>query len=338
MSNLPLPLTPIECDLRDFAFMPLDVQRLRDSELATLESPEACWAAVLLWCVSWHQVPAASLPNDERMLASFAGYFNRGKVDKAWNSVREGAMRNWILCSDNRYYHPVVADKAMAAWQSKWEQAYKTELARIKKHNQRHEDNQLEYPTLEQFMSTRTRPDSPTDIVGLSRGQTANVPGKSHPTDTDTEGILKGDIKPSLDDTSPETHDTPGASSPTPAQKLNGYGPIAVQLIELGIQVTSMHPTLQAWVDEGFTMEQMREAVGIARQNKPAPEKIPANYLDRILRDKPKEQKPKQVAWYATEKGILAKGAELGMQPRVGEGWPEFKQRINDKLHEQGRT
>ena len=27
----PAPLTPVDCDLRDFAFMPLDVVRLRDA-------------------------------------------------------------------------------------------------------------------------------------------------------------------------------------------------------------------------------------------------------------------------------------------------------------------
>lgn len=251
--NYPAPLTPIECDLRDFAFMPLDVQRLRDSELATLESPEACWAAVLLWCVSWHQVPAASLPNDERMLASFAGYFNRGKVDKAWNSVREGAMRNWLLCSDNRYYHPVVADKALSAWRSKWEQAYRTELARIKKHNQRHEDNQLENPTFEQFVSTRTSPDCPVDITHMSRGQDANVPGKSHPTDTDTEGILKGYIKPSVLDTQSSNPTEPSARlTPGLASKI---------LREAGIQDGNpAHPTLIALVDSGATEYEFRQA------------------------------------------------------------------------------
>ena len=59
--TLPAPLTSPACDLRDFPFMPLDVQRLRDSDLAALEAPEACWAAVQLWGASWHQVPGTSL-------------------------------------------------------------------------------------------------------------------------------------------------------------------------------------------------------------------------------------------------------------------------------------
>ncbi len=110
------PLTPPDCDLRDFAFMPLDVVRLRDSDLAALEAPEACWAAVLLWCASWHQIPAASLPDDDRVLANLAGF---GRVVKEWQRVRSGALRGWVMCSDGRLYHPVIAEKANDAWNEK---------------------------------------------------------------------------------------------------------------------------------------------------------------------------------------------------------------------------
>lgn len=134
----PAPLTPADCDLQDFAFMPLDVARLRDSDLASDESPEACWAAVLLWAASWHQVPAASIPDNDNWIAKQAGYAQRGKIAKEWATVRTGAMRGWLLCSDGRYYHPVVAEKAIDAWKSKLEQRWRSECARIKKHNQRH--------------------------------------------------------------------------------------------------------------------------------------------------------------------------------------------------------
>lgn len=141
MSDLPEPLTPADCDLQDFAFMPLDVARLRDSDLAADETPEACWAAVLLWAASWHQIPAASIPDNENWIAKTAGYAARGKIDKEWKNVREGALRGWIKCSDGRLYHPVVAEKARDAWQAKGEQRWRTECSRIKKHNQRHRTN-----------------------------------------------------------------------------------------------------------------------------------------------------------------------------------------------------
>jgi len=103
------PLTPEDCDLRDFPFLQLDVVRLRDSDLAAMCSPEECWAAVLLWCASWHQVPAASLPDNDMVLSNLAGY---GRVVKEWQRVKEGAMHGWVLCSDGRWYHPVIAEKA----------------------------------------------------------------------------------------------------------------------------------------------------------------------------------------------------------------------------------
>jgi len=138
VNNLPAPLTPTDCDLRDFAFMPLDVARLRDSDLAALEAPEACWAAVLLWSAAWHQVPAGSVPDDDKWLAKHTGY---GRIVKEWTRIREGALRGWVKCSDGRLYHPVVAEKALEAWQAKLEQRWRSECARIKKHNQRHGTN-----------------------------------------------------------------------------------------------------------------------------------------------------------------------------------------------------
>lgn len=107
-----LPLTPSDLDLRNFAYMPLDVVRLRDSEIAVISSGEEFRAAVLLWCSAWHQVPAASLPDDDRVLASLAGF---GRDLDGWMEVKEVALRGFVTCSDGRLYHPVIAEKALEA-------------------------------------------------------------------------------------------------------------------------------------------------------------------------------------------------------------------------------
>jgi hypothetical protein len=109
--------------------MPLDVVRVRDSDLAAEESPEACWAALLLWCAAWHQVPAGSIPDSDQWQAKQAGYVARGRIDKAWEVVRAGALRNWVKCSDGRLYHPVVAEKAIVAWTEKQAQRARTKAA-----------------------------------------------------------------------------------------------------------------------------------------------------------------------------------------------------------------
>lgn len=124
---VPSPLTPVDCDLRDFSYMPLDVVRLRDSDIASIEA-ESFRAAVLSWCVSWHQSPAASLPDDDAALCRLLGY---GRDLKGWLKVREGgALRGYVKCSDGRLYHPVVAEKAVEAWQKKQAQRNRTEAAR----------------------------------------------------------------------------------------------------------------------------------------------------------------------------------------------------------------
>lgn len=145
---LPEPLTVAGCDLRDFSFMPIDVVRLRDSSLATVASGDGFRAAVLLWCVSWHQVPAGSLRNDDGELAHLAGY---GRARREWLKVRAEALRGFVECSDGRLYHPVVADKANEAWKAKLRQRWMTECARVKKRSQRSGED-LRAPDFETWM------------------------------------------------------------------------------------------------------------------------------------------------------------------------------------------
>ena len=76
----------------------------------------ALWlvAALRLWWQSYaHETPAASLPNNDTLLADYAGY---GVAVKAWRKVKDQAMRGWELCSDGRWYHRTVAEVAMKAW------------------------------------------------------------------------------------------------------------------------------------------------------------------------------------------------------------------------------
>jgi hypothetical protein len=166
ITPLPAPLTPIDCNLQDFAFMPLDVARLRDSDMAAYESPEACWAAVLLWSAAWHQVPAASLPDDDRFLAKAAGY---GRVVKEWMNLREGALHGWIKCADGRLYHPVVAEKALESWKAKLHHAWKKECDRVRKANKQRESEGRAPLTLP------SEPGSNSDIVPV---ESAGIPAE----------------------------------------------------------------------------------------------------------------------------------------------------------------
>lgn len=124
MTELPLPLTPPECDLRDYPWMPIDCTRLLTSETWMLGTDSERVAALTLWIKSWHQQPAGSLPDNDRMLAVLSDNA------RGWGKVREHAMRGWIKCSDGRLYHPVVCEKAAEAWALKLAQRARTEAAR----------------------------------------------------------------------------------------------------------------------------------------------------------------------------------------------------------------
>jgi hypothetical protein len=168
----PEPLVAPEVDLRDFSFMPLDVLRLRDSELAGHPDPEVFRSNVLSWCVAWHQIPAATLPDDDVTLARLLGF---GRDIKGWKRIRaSGGLRGWVSCSDGRLHHPVVADKAREAWRGKLMQRWRTEAARIKKHNQRHKldgEAAVSVPEFEDWLS-----------LGCPQGQALHVPEDKDPS------------------------------------------------------------------------------------------------------------------------------------------------------------
>lgn len=133
--SAPEPLTPLDCDLRSMPSMLLDVVRLRDSNLAQETNAEAFRCGVLSWAASWHQIPAASLPDDDKQLAYLLGY---GRDVKSFQKIRaQGGMRGWIKCSDGRLYHPVVAEKALEAMKSKAAQRQRTEAARLAREAER---------------------------------------------------------------------------------------------------------------------------------------------------------------------------------------------------------
>jgi hypothetical protein len=171
-----------EVDLSDFKFMPLEVQRLRDSRIASTVTGDEFMAAILLWCASWHQVPAGSLPDDDAELAKFAGF---GRVVKEWRKVKSGALYGWVTCSDGRLYHPVVAEKVWESWFSKIEHAHSKECDRIRKENKKREkDNAqpLDFPAKPVF----------EPLVFPAESKSEQQPNPDRSTGIPAENALKG--------------------------------------------------------------------------------------------------------------------------------------------------
>lgn len=156
-AELPEPPVPPEVDLRGMEFMPLHGDRLFASATWISASPEAKVAALRLW---WHsfakESPAASLPDNDTLLADYAGY---GVAVKAWLKIKPQAMRGWTLCRDGRLYHKVVGEVAIEAWEhrQKFRQKRETDSQRLREWRERALKRREKRPSGEDICADETR-------------------------------------------------------------------------------------------------------------------------------------------------------------------------------------
>lgn len=127
---LPPPPVSSDVDLTDFAFMPLEVSRLRRSKawLVCKRRPELAFYMLNLWTAAWHERPAGSLEDDDDVLADVAMC-----PSKEWPKMKADVMRGWVKCSDGRLYHTTVIEKVQEAWKGKMQYAYDRECGRLRK-------------------------------------------------------------------------------------------------------------------------------------------------------------------------------------------------------------
>lgn len=123
-------------------------------------------------------------------------------------------------------------------------------------------------------------------------------------------------------------------------------GELTKPMVKAGIRCNPGHPDILALAAAGCTPETVQAAIAEAKLTKPSP---PQGYVVAILKRWQSEptvapgnapNAPAKVKgsppWWASEAGIKAEGNRLGMTPRPGEDWNQFKGRINEKLAERG--
>lgn len=127
VSDLPDPMTPVNCDLRGYEFMPLFGHRLFNSEFDAKATDAEFRAAMNLWWAAWLEVPAASLPDDDVVLTKLAGL---GRDKNAWMGVRKMALHGFVKCSEGRLYHRTLAPEAVDAFTRRIKSAHKRDADR----------------------------------------------------------------------------------------------------------------------------------------------------------------------------------------------------------------
>jgi Protein of unknown function (DUF1376) len=333
------PLTPIDCDLRDFPFMPLDVVRLRDSDLSATATGDEFRCAVLLWCASWHQVPAASLPNDDIVLSQLAGF---GRVVKEWKKVREGALKGWVLCSDGRYYHPVVAQKANEAWQGRLEYRRKKEDERLRKAEARARQKSLDDQNRE--------PDRPN----LSAGQNPNVHGTDPESPPENALIGKGIVE---SDSGQWTVDSIKAKLKEPEAEPCGQLDFVSEAVRYALlfnaqakkhkhsaRANSANPFVIEIANQKVT-ESVVEEVCAQAFDPDNPKSNPMAYaltatLNRWqdLKRKAADPKPVRTINWNDNDSLNVLASRLGTRSFTGESTPQFAARLRLMLDQQNQT
>jgi hypothetical protein len=299
----PEPMVPPEVDLRDFAFMPLDVARLRDSGFIAEKEPEEIVAGIMCWSASWHQLPASSLPDNDKQLAKLAGY---GRGVRDFLKVKEGALYNFVMCSDGRWYHPVVAEKAAEGWNGKLKEEHKRACDRQRKANKERAERQespLPMPVFPPLLSLRLIDGIPCFRYWDSSGKEIDPNG--NPKEGLRKSRLKGEgegegqregqgqsLKPKAaradadPPAPPETpaHPPPSAGGEKQEVQATLRGAMSACLRSEGVKgCTPSHPTVVGWVQRGITVQLVREALDIAREKKPKPDAVPLAYLVPIV-------------------------------------------------------
>jgi hypothetical protein len=319
--DMSIPLTPPDCNLRDFPFMPLDVARLRDSDLALEETPDVCWAALLLWSAAWHQVPAASLPDNDRALAKLA------KLDIGeWMQLRERALRGFVKCTDGRLYHAVVAAKARESWTGKLKHAYDKLADRIRKVNKARalaNQSEIPMPSFDRWLSIGRPMDG--DLVAPEFQKTSTGIPEERGNESDGslsksalkgegqgegEGQGQGDVNnktsgsiivtgksardensaPPDDDPAPrlpgDIEDEPPDSIPKDAGEWQRYfrERHGVELDANNVHHrTKAWPLFAAWVNAKVSTRQMDAAVAQAQREATGPIAFLPAYVDRVI-------------------------------------------------------
>lgn len=272
--------------------MPLEVVRLRDSELVMKTNGDEFRCAVILWCAAWHQVPAASLPDDDVVLADLAGF---GRVVKEWRKVKAGALRGFVKCADGRLYHTVVAAKAIESWGSQLSHRWKNACDRIRQHNKRKKEN-LPQPDFDLWINGNC----PEYIPYLSRGHAQPVTedvvteslGQPPPVTRETalkvrEG--KGMESSSINRFPGDSNITAPSATATAVGESTPEDPAASARIIAECERAKLEDAstgnaiVARWIRSGSTTAQVTLAIAEARRTIQFPKRLEAKYVDPIL-------------------------------------------------------
>ncbi|MBD3812694.1 MAG: hypothetical protein IE917_10790 [Betaproteobacteria bacterium] len=138
-----------------------------------------------------------------------------------------------------------------------------------------------------------------------------------------------------VDETPPPEENPPLPEPHADAIAVRAVG-IAVLLRQRGAGVAAGDVRLRQWAERGVTDAALLTALETAEKRRAAAgnlNPVNAGLLDAILADARSPPKSGSgVPWWSTDQTVLAKGRELGVEPRPGESMGQFKGRLTEKI------
>lgn len=102
--EFPAPPYPMETKAGGFKFE-LNIERMHQSDTWAIAEAHLRGFLVMVWIVSWTQLPAGSLPQSDAVIAA-----RIGMPLSAFIANKSVLMRGWWQANDGRLYHPVLTE------------------------------------------------------------------------------------------------------------------------------------------------------------------------------------------------------------------------------------
>lgn len=174
----------------------LDLEQIEQSDTWALASSDLRPWLLMLWSVSWKQLPCGSLPNDDAIIAA-----RIGMKPATFKKAREVLLRGWWCADDGRLYHPTVTQRVLTMLETK----------------QKEKDRKAAYRAK---VSANVQRDSHGTETGQQQDGRGSDPGRDATSTSTSTGTSTGvNLKPS-------GTDVPGGKPPVmkPDEIIFGYG------------------------------------------------------------------------------------------------------------------
>jgi hypothetical protein len=242
MSPAPRP-PPYAADTRAKGWrFELDHERIRQSDTWALTPKHLRPWLLLLWMVSWEQVPCGSLPNDDALIAA------RLEMDlEEFMPARTALLRGWWLAADGRLYHDTVTQRVKAMQDAKDVERKRKAEWRARKEAERRAQTTPICPTGQTWDSHGTDgvSDGVSDATGTGTIYTEDSQQRVRPVDN--PGTVHNLLPGEGFDVDIEGHE------PTPE------GKAAQRLREAGVPQAVPNAALRKVLDAGISVERLLE-------------------------------------------------------------------------------